>query len=151
MNKDNLRPVTSIKHDDKRAAIPDSAHQSRSGEPSPDLSIENLKEATGVIDCPQAKRLARRLKQECADFARLSQDMVFDNLTHRAGHCFPKGLSAVCRQRHALGKDHRDVLPLEPLLRPVSEDEILGRHDTQCRERRHHLETRSAESAGLPA
>ncbi len=27
MNKDNLRPVTSIKHDDKRAAIPDSAHQ----------------------------------------------------------------------------------------------------------------------------
>ena len=24
MNKDNLRPVTSIKHDDKRAAIPDS-------------------------------------------------------------------------------------------------------------------------------
>lgn len=46
--------------------------------------IENLKEATGVIDCPQAKRLARRLKQECADFARLSQDMVFDNLTHRA-------------------------------------------------------------------
>ena len=27
MNKDNLRPVSSIKHDDKRAAIPDSAHQ----------------------------------------------------------------------------------------------------------------------------
>ena len=27
MNKDNLRPVTSIRHDDKRAAIPDSAHQ----------------------------------------------------------------------------------------------------------------------------
>ena len=46
--------------------------------------IEHLKEATGVIDCPQAKRMARRLKQECADFARLSQDQVFDNLTHRA-------------------------------------------------------------------
>jgi len=27
MNKDNLRPVTNIRHDDKRAAIPDSAHQ----------------------------------------------------------------------------------------------------------------------------
>ena len=27
MNKDNLRPVSSIRHDDKRAAIPDSAHQ----------------------------------------------------------------------------------------------------------------------------
>jgi len=46
--------------------------------------IDNLKEATGVIDCPQAKRLARRLKQECAQFAQLSQDKVFDNLTHRA-------------------------------------------------------------------
>ena len=46
--------------------------------------IEHLKEATGVIDCPQAKRMARRLKQECAQFAQLSQDHVFDNLTHRA-------------------------------------------------------------------
>lgn len=27
MKQDNIRPVTSIKHDDKRAAIPDSAHQ----------------------------------------------------------------------------------------------------------------------------
>ena len=35
MNKDNLRPVTSIKHDDKRAAIPDSAHR-RSGDGSSD-------------------------------------------------------------------------------------------------------------------
>ena len=46
--------------------------------------IDNLKEATGKIDCPQAKRLARKLKEECAEFARLSQDDVFDNLTHRA-------------------------------------------------------------------
>ena len=46
--------------------------------------IDNLKQATGKIDCPQAKALARKLKKECAEFARLSQDRVFDNLTHRA-------------------------------------------------------------------
>ena len=46
--------------------------------------IDNLKAATGVIDCPQAKRLAKRLKEECAEFASLSGDDVFDNLTHRA-------------------------------------------------------------------
>ena len=46
--------------------------------------IENLKVATGTIDCPEAKALARKLKDECADFARLSQDRVFDNLSHRA-------------------------------------------------------------------
>ena len=46
--------------------------------------IENLKQATGTIDCQEAKALARKLKDECADFARLSQDRVFDNLSHRA-------------------------------------------------------------------
>ena len=46
--------------------------------------IENLKSATGVIECKEAKKLARKLKDECADFARLSQDRVFDNLSHRA-------------------------------------------------------------------
>lgn len=53
--------------------------------------IENLKAATGVVDCQQAKKLIKRLKAECADFARLSQDTVFDNLTHRAlVHAFRK-------------------------------------------------------------
>ncbi len=53
--------------------------------------IENLKAATGKIDCQQAKKLAKRLKAECAEFARLSQDEVFDNLTHRAlVHAFRK-------------------------------------------------------------
>ena len=37
------------------------------------------------------RKLAKRLKDECADFARLSQDRVFDNLTHRAlVHAFRK-------------------------------------------------------------
>ena len=53
--------------------------------------IDNLKAATGIIDCPQAKRLVKKLKNECAEFARLSQDDVFDNLTHRAlVHAFRK-------------------------------------------------------------
>lgn len=53
--------------------------------------LDNLSAATGVIDCPQAKRLARKLKNECSEFARLSQDRVFDNLSHRAlVHAFRK-------------------------------------------------------------
>ena len=46
--------------------------------------IDNLKNATGVINCLQAKKMIRRLKEECDEFSRLSQDDVFDNLTHRA-------------------------------------------------------------------
>jgi len=46
--------------------------------------IDNLSNSTGIVDCLQAKKLARKLKDECADFARLSQDRVFDNLSHRA-------------------------------------------------------------------
>ena len=46
--------------------------------------IENLKAATGVIDCAPACKLAQQLKDECADFARLSQDQTYWNLSHRA-------------------------------------------------------------------
>lgn len=53
--------------------------------------IENLKQATGTIDCKEARRLATKLKDECKEFSRLSQDRVFDNLTHRAlVHAFRK-------------------------------------------------------------
>ena len=53
--------------------------------------IDNLKAATGEVDCPEAKRLAKKLKNECAEFARLSQDHIFDNLSHRAlVHAFRK-------------------------------------------------------------
>ena len=53
--------------------------------------IENLKQATGTIDCREARKLASRLEAECKEFARLSQDRVFDNLTHRAlVHAFRK-------------------------------------------------------------
>ena len=46
--------------------------------------IEQLCAARGTIDCPQAFRLAQKLKNECADFARLSQSRVYENLSFRA-------------------------------------------------------------------
>ncbi len=46
--------------------------------------IENLVKAQGLIDCPQAYKLTQKLKEECADFARLSQSRVYENLSFRA-------------------------------------------------------------------
>ena len=46
--------------------------------------IENLVKAQGLIDCPHAYKLAQKLKEECADFARLSQSRVYENLSFRA-------------------------------------------------------------------
>lgn len=46
--------------------------------------IENLTRTTGEVDCPEAFRLAKKLKEECADFARLSQSRVYENLSFRA-------------------------------------------------------------------
>ncbi len=46
--------------------------------------IDRLCRAAGVIDCPQAFRLAKRLRDECAEFARLSQSRVYENLSFRA-------------------------------------------------------------------
>jgi len=46
--------------------------------------IDNLVAARGQIDCPQAFKLAKKLQEECAEFARLSQDETYWNLSHRA-------------------------------------------------------------------
>ena len=46
--------------------------------------IDNLVSAHGVVDCPQAFKLAKKLQEECAEFARLSQDETYWNLSHRA-------------------------------------------------------------------
>ena len=46
--------------------------------------IEHLTTARGEIDCPQARTLARRLMEECADFSRFSQNRVYENLSFRA-------------------------------------------------------------------
>ena len=46
--------------------------------------IENLNRATGLIECPEAYRLAVKMRDENAEFARLSQSRVYENLSFRA-------------------------------------------------------------------
>ena len=46
--------------------------------------IERLNKARGVIECKQATALAKKLMEECAEFARLSQSRVYERLSFRA-------------------------------------------------------------------
>ena len=46
--------------------------------------IEHLCAASGRIDCPEAFQLAIKLKDENADFSRMSQDRVYENFSFRA-------------------------------------------------------------------
>ena len=46
--------------------------------------IDNLVSARGLVDCQQAWRLVKKLQEECAEFARLSQNATYWNLSHRA-------------------------------------------------------------------
>ena len=46
--------------------------------------IDNLCRATGRIDCAEAYQLALKLKEENADFARMSQSRIYENLSFRA-------------------------------------------------------------------
>ena len=46
--------------------------------------IDNLVAARGPIDCEQAYKLAKKIQEECAEFARLSQNETYWNLSHRA-------------------------------------------------------------------
>ena len=46
--------------------------------------IENLNKVTGLIECKEAFQLALKLKDENAEFARLSQDRTFEDLSFRA-------------------------------------------------------------------
>ncbi len=46
--------------------------------------IDCLNKARGVIECKQATTLAKKLREECAEFARLSQSRVYENLSFRA-------------------------------------------------------------------
>ena len=46
--------------------------------------IECLNKARGVVECRQARALAKKLIAECADFARLSESRVYENLSFRA-------------------------------------------------------------------
>ena len=46
--------------------------------------IENLCKATGLVECKEAYQLAKTLKEENAEFSRLSQNRIFENLSFRA-------------------------------------------------------------------
>ena len=46
--------------------------------------IDNLNKVTGLIECKEAFQLALKLKDENAEFARMSQDRTFENLSFRA-------------------------------------------------------------------
>ena len=45
--------------------------------------IENLCKANGLVDCPEAFELAKKLKDENAEFARLSQNRIYENFSFR--------------------------------------------------------------------
>ena len=45
--------------------------------------IENLCKASGLVDCPEALNLAMKLKDENAEFSRLSQNRIYENFTFR--------------------------------------------------------------------
>ena len=46
--------------------------------------IENLCKTSGLVDCDQAFQLALKLKEENADFARMTQNRIYENLSFRA-------------------------------------------------------------------
>ena len=46
--------------------------------------IERLNKARGLVECKPAQLLAKKLKEENAEFARLSQSRVYENLSFRA-------------------------------------------------------------------
>ena len=46
--------------------------------------IENLCQASGLVECEEAFQLALKLKEEHAEFSRLSQDRTYENLSFRA-------------------------------------------------------------------
>ena len=46
--------------------------------------IDNLCNARGLIECQKARKFSKKLIEECADFSRLSQSRVYENLSYRA-------------------------------------------------------------------
>ncbi|MBR3859360.1 MAG: VirE protein [Bacteroidaceae bacterium] len=46
--------------------------------------IDNLNKARGLVECKAVNRLSKKLVEEYAEFSRLSQDRVYENLSFRA-------------------------------------------------------------------
>ena len=66
--------------------------------------IENLNNARGLIDCPEAFQLALKLKDENAEFSRLSQDRSLrESFFPCQRHRLPEGVCAVCGERLQMG------------------------------------------------
>ncbi len=75
--------------------------------------IDNLVAARGRVDCPQAFKLAKKLQEECAEFARLS----------------------LRGQRQSMGKDDRRLYPLESAVRSLVQDAVLWCRHRGCKSR----------------
>lgn len=87
--------------------------------------IENLCKASGRIDCAEAFALAEKLKDENADFSRMSQNRVFESLLPWQRYCLPQGLRAIRGKRLQMGTRNRRVHQMERELRPVVQDDFL--------------------------
>ncbi len=88
--------------------------------------IENLNNARGLIDCPEAFQLALRLKDENAEFSRLSAGQgLREFFLPCQRHRLPEGVCAVCGERLQMGAGDRRVYPLERALRPLLQDAFL--------------------------
>ena len=48
------------------------------------LYIDRLNNARGLVECPEVNAFVKQLEAECAEFARLSQNRVYWNLSFRA-------------------------------------------------------------------
>ena len=46
--------------------------------------IDRLNAARGLVECAEVNALSRKLVEECAEFARLSQSRIYENLSFRA-------------------------------------------------------------------
>ena len=68
--------------------------------------IENLCKASGLVDCPEAFSLALKLKDENAEFSRLSQNRIYENFTFRGNvigylkACVPTAPRTCCMPGH---------------------------------------------------
>lgn len=66
--------------------------------------IENLCKTSGLVECDQAFQLALKLKEENADFARMTQNRIYENLSFPSQcHCLSEGLCALRGQRLQVG------------------------------------------------
>ena len=98
--------------------------------------------ARGLIECPEASRLAKELMQENAEFARFFAKAVCSR-TSPSGQCdcLHQGDGAVCGTRHGVARNDGGLHPVVVAVRLVVQDALLRtshrgtgecRHEEQC-------------------